>query len=64
MKKTKKLFVMSLVLMVVMACAATVSAKTFSQSGEKEGSQTTQFPRMEIRELFGQSEPVLRRTQQ
>ncbi len=35
MKKTKKLFVMSLVLMVVMACAATVSAKTFSQSGKK-----------------------------
>ena len=34
MKKTKKLFVMSLVLMVVMACAATVSAKTFSQSGK------------------------------
>lgn len=37
MKKTKKLFVMSLVLMVVMACAATVSAKTFSQSGKKRG---------------------------
>lgn len=54
---------MSLVLMVVMACAATVSAKTFSQSGKKEGSQTTRLPRMEIRELFGQSEPVLRRTQ-
>ena len=31
--------------------------------GKKEGLQTTRLPRMEIRELFGQSEPVLRRTQ-
>ena len=37
MKKTKKLFVMSLVLMVVMACAATVSAKTFSKKEKKRG---------------------------
>lgn len=45
MKKTKKLFVMSLVLMVVMACAATVSAKTFSQSGKKKrGCKLLDFP--------------------